>query len=100
MDVDRTSAVSLHRYWNYIGVPLFFIVLCFGVFVLYSIGPLQSAGQAILPTLIASWKRVPRTLPAAGTVAVATIGKGVAANPLLGAKGAKRAAGPGPTGPK
>jgi hypothetical protein len=94
--VDRVSAVSLDRYWNLIGVPLFFVVLTFGIFVLYKIGPLQSAGQTILPALIASWKRVPRTLPAAAPTkpAAAPVAAAAAAAPKAPAA---KAAGMGPS---
>lgn len=88
--MDRTSAVSLDRYWNFIGVPLFFIVLSFGVYVLYKIGPLQSAGQSILPALIASWKRVPRTLAPAGATATAAPGKAGPSGSVLAAVAAAR----------
>jgi hypothetical protein len=108
MDVDRVSAVSLDRYWNLIGVPLFFVVLTFGIFVLYKIGPLQSAGQTILPALIASWKRVPRTLPAAAPTkpaaapappAAAPKAAGIGSSALAALAAARLRAGKGKGGP-
>ena len=41
------SYVSMERYWNYVAVPFFFIILGFGAYVLFTLSPIQITGQSL-----------------------------------------------------
>ena len=42
------GAVSMDEYWNYVGTPLFFSVLGFGIFVLFQANSIQfSSGDEV-----------------------------------------------------
>jgi len=55
------GSVSMDRYWNNIGTPLFFIVLGFGLFVLFSLSGIQTASPNAIFSIVA---RMPPPPPA------------------------------------
>jgi len=55
------GSVSMDRYWNNIGTPFFFIVLGFGLFVLFSLSGIQTASPGAIFSIVA---RMPPPPPA------------------------------------
>ncbi len=44
--------VSMDAYWNQVATPLFFIVLLFGIFVLFKVSPTQVVGSGSIAGMI------------------------------------------------
>jgi len=42
------GSVSMDPYWNYVGTPLFFVVLTFGVYVLFALSNVQLISTSAL----------------------------------------------------
>ena len=57
MDGDCGS-VSMDRYWAYVGTPLFFIVVLFGLFVLFTLNPGQVAASAAVQRTLEEKQRL------------------------------------------
>lgn len=56
---DAVPEISLDRYWRWVGLPLFVVVMSFGIFVLFQVGGAQMAGTATVLSTIASLKERP-----------------------------------------
>lgn len=39
--MNESATVSMDRFWNIIAIPYFFIVMAFGIFVLFRVGNVQ-----------------------------------------------------------
>lgn len=65
--MDEYTSVSLDRYWNYIGVPYFLLVLLFALFVLFRIGGATLSNENSIHRFMAQVKeqRLQRGGPAA-----------------------------------
>jgi hypothetical protein len=48
----------MDRYWAYVGTPLFFIVVLFGLFVLFTLNPGQVAASAAVQRTLEEKQRL------------------------------------------
>lgn len=59
MDPGSCPTVSLEVYWNSIATPMFFLILVFGIYVLFSLSPFQLAPGQTLQSKLAELKTRP-----------------------------------------
>lgn len=50
--MSQCGSVGMDRYWNYVATPLFFVVISFGVFSLFSVNKIQLASSSEIQNAI------------------------------------------------
>jgi len=70
-EMTQCGSVGMDRYWNYVATPLFFIVISFGLFALFSASDIQMIDSDSLKTVMAKFNKVSGSTPASTPASVA-----------------------------
>jgi hypothetical protein len=62
--MSQCGSVGMDRYWNYIATPLFFIVIAFGMFALFTASDIQTIDTDSLKSVVAAFSSASGSTPA------------------------------------
>jgi len=69
--MTNCGTVSMNRYWSYIATPLFFAVISFGVYTLFTVKDIQVVGKDDISKAVQLIKEAAAPAAAAAAAAVA-----------------------------
>jgi hypothetical protein len=82
--MSQCGSVGMDRYWNYVATPLFFIVIAFGMFALFTASDIQTIDTDSLKTVIAAFSSASGSTPGSTPASVADPNSSTAAWKGLG----------------